>query len=267
MASNTRRAPSRSKNVRKSGAKTSKTAKKPANRTTQYKNPNEARATLLLLAAAIMLAIVLGGDRNAALEWTNGLLEGLFGSLTVLVIMLFALLGVLAFAASRRGNAGVKWAVTPALICFFVLSATQGFYVEKVEASMGLKTYANFLALAYRMGEGGGLIGSLIGYPLTKLLTKWGQLAALLALSLFLLQKSGALSVGDTAAKAWNTGKKAGASLSRAAVSVTNVARKKVRDASDERRRRQEEKLFNDTIYDGQDVPPWTRRICPAKSR
>ena len=128
--------------------------------------------------------------------------------------------------------------------------------MEKVEASMGLKTYANFLAQAYRMGEGGGLIGSLIGYPLTKLLTKWGQLAALLALSLFLLQKSGALSVGDTAAKAWNTGKKAGASLSRAAVSVTNVARKKVRDASDERRRRQEEKLFNDTIYDGQDVPP-----------
>ena len=249
MASNTRKAPVRGKNVRKSGAKTRKTAKKPSGRQVQYKNPNEARATLFLLIAAIMLAILLGGDRNAALEWTNGFLRGLFGSLTVLVIMLFALLGVLAFAASRRGNTGVKWALTPTLICFFVLSVTQGFYVEKVEASMGLKTYANFLAQAYRMGEGGGLVGSFIGYPLTKLLTKWGTLVALLALSVFLLQKSGALSVGDVASKALNQGK-------RAAKGVSEVARKTVDGINEKRRRRQEEELFNEQIYDGQDVHP-----------
>ncbi|MBR5986602.1 MAG: DNA translocase FtsK, partial [Clostridia bacterium] len=63
-------------------------------------------------------------------------------------------------------------------------------------------------------------------------------------------------SVGDTAAKAWNTGKKAGASLSSAARSVTDVARKKVMTISDERRRKHEEKLFNEKIYDGQDIPP-----------
>ncbi len=260
MASNTRKAPVRGKNVRKSGAKTRKTVKKPSSRQTQYKNPNEARATLFLLIAAVMLAIVLGGDRNAALEWTNGFFRGLFGSLTVLVIMLLALLGVLAFAVSRRGNSGIKWALTPSLICFFVLSAVQGFHVAKVEASMGLKTYTNFLAQAYRMGEGGGLIGSFLGYPLTRLITKWGTLVALLALSVFMLQKSGALSVGDVAAKALNQGKKA-------AEGVSNVARKTVNGINERRRRKQEEELFNEQIYDGQDVPPLDTRGLSGKKR
>ena len=260
MASNTRKAPVRGKNVRKSGAKTRKTVKKPSSRQTQYKNPNEARATLFLLIAAVMLAIVLGGDRNAALEWTNGFFRGLFGSLIVLVIMLLALLGVLAFAVSRRGNSGIKWALTPSLICFFVLSAIQGFHVAKVEASMGLKTYTNFLAQAYRMGEGGGLIGSFLGYPLTRLITKWGTLVALLALSVFMLQKSGALSVGDVAAKALNQGKKA-------AEGVSNVARKTVNGINERRRRKQEEELFNEQIYDGQDVPPLDTRGLSGKKR
>lgn len=260
MASNTRKAPVRGKNVRKSGAKTRKTVKKPSSRQTQYKNPNEARATLFLLIAAVMLAIVLGGDRNAALEWTNGFFRGLFGSLTVLVIMLLALLGVLAFAVSRRGNSGIKWALTPSLICFFVLSAIQGFHVAKVEASMGLKTYTNFLAQAYRMGEGGGLIGSFLGYPLTRLITKWGTLVALLALSVFMLQKSGALSVGDVAAKALNQGKKA-------AEGVSNVARKTVNGINERRHRKQEEELFNEQIYDGQDVPPLDTRGLSGKKR
>ncbi|MCR4576839.1 MAG: DNA translocase FtsK [Clostridiales bacterium] len=125
---------------------------------------------------------------------------------------------------------------------------------------MGLKTYTNFLAQAYRMGEGGGLIGSFLGYPLTRLITKWGTLVALLALSVFMLQKSGALSVGDVAAKALNQGKKA-------AEGVSNVARKTVNGINERRRRKQEEELFNEQIYDGQDVPPLDTRGLSGKKR
>ncbi|MBR7041707.1 MAG: DNA translocase FtsK [Clostridia bacterium] len=125
---------------------------------------------------------------------------------------------------------------------------------------MGLKTYTNFLAQAYRMGEGGGLIGSFLGYPLTRLITKWGTLVALLALSVFMLQKSGALSVGDVAAKALNQGKKA-------AEGVSNVARKTVNGINERRHRKQEEELFNEQIYDGQDVPPLDTRGLSGKKR
>ena len=75
-----------------------------------------------------------------------------------------------------------------------------------------------------------------------------------------MLQKSGALSVGDVASKALDKGKKA-------ADGITNVARKTVSEINERRRRKQEEELFNEQIYEGLDMPPLDTRGLSGKKR
>ena len=204
-------------------------------------NPNETRGTVLGLAAVLTGILHFLGDSNPFLAYLHTLAQGLMGSLSVLLPVLLALLSVRAFQYASRKDESCRWPILPCLLFVSVLSAVQAFYVTHVEASMGIPGYFNFITQAYRMCEGGGAIGSLIGYPLTQLLTKWGALACIVLIWIAIMQKTGLISI---AAIGGFLGRK-----SREAGEKIGSFSDKVRTRSTERNN---SGIFNEEIYKGE---------------
>ncbi len=197
----------------------------------------ETFGTLMAFLSVIVLILHFTGDSNGALKGLHALAEGLFGSLSLLLPALLIALSVAALIAAKR-KSGPAWAILPIAAVLSLLTAVQGFYVNKVLASIGIRGYVNFLRQAYKMREGGGALGSLLAYPL-KLLTPWGTLLALFALWFLLLQSKGIISVSRMGSALSKGGRDAKKKLDGYV--------DKVRTRS-EQRRLEHEKLFEEEI-------------------
>ncbi|MBR4235590.1 MAG: hypothetical protein IKR85_05960 [Clostridia bacterium] len=214
-------------------------------------NPNDARGLLLLFLSVVVLILHFSGSPNTVLAWLHDFASGLMGSLSILLPLILIWLSVRAFRASRRGEEDAMWAFLPIVIGFSVFTAVQGFHVDNIVAGLGIKkSYANFLTHAYDAQAGGGLIGSLAAYPLTRLITRWGTLIVCLALGAFALHKSGLISLNTIGGFIGKNGHSLGVRMKELTGNLEKKVSGKVKELSAERRRSREE-LFDDEIYHG----------------
>ncbi len=201
-------------------------------------NPNEGRGTLLAFACGIVLILHFTGDSNGALKGLHTFAQGMMGNLTLLLPALLFWMCIRAYRAARRQNEGIGWMLLPLAVLFTILTAVQSFFVKKVLASVGIRGFANFIRQAYKMCEGGGVLGSLLAYPL-KFLTPWGTLFVLLATWFVALQFSGVISL-SAMSDALTKGKE-----SAARKFEEHKEKKRIRN---EQKQKEHEQLFQEDI-------------------
>ena len=213
-------------------------------------NPNDARGVILGLVCVIAAILHFTGDSNGFFTGLHNLADGLMGSLSIVVPILLGWLCVRAFRASHRGETGVKWIIAPVLEVMCLLTIVQSFHVDKLRETLSIEGYFNFIGHAYGARLGGGVLGSIVGYPLTRVLTEWGVLVVFTALMIFILHSDGLISVFNIASFLSAKGRAAGKKIGDVAGDVGHRVSDSIRIRAAERKQ-SEEKLFIDDIYKG----------------
>ena len=232
------------------GARAAKSAPK-----TPPSNPNDARGIMLGLACVLTFILKFAGEGNGLLKWLHALAEGLMGNMSIVLPILLGWLCVRAFRASRRGEKGARWVFMPICASVSLLTIVQAFEVDALKKNLGINGYVNFIDKAYEARRGGGAVGSLMGYPLTNVITEWGVLIVFTALIVFMLHRDGIISVFNIASFLSDKSRKAGEKLGDAAGSMGRAVSDRVKTISEERKRKHDE-LFNEEIYRGEETSP-----------
>ncbi len=149
---------------------------------------------LAILTAFIAIA---GREAHSMLYSVRSVISGLTGIMLWSLPFAFIGAGVFAFISKDNKDGVMKrWLLALALEAC-ILSAVEVFYITKIEAEMGYAQYINFLSFAYRAHDGGGLLGAILAWPVTKLLTEWGAVLLFVLILLMLLVVMRVLSLSD----------------------------------------------------------------------
>lgn len=132
-------------------------------------------ATILLLFPALMPQ-----NEYGAIYPIQAFLSGLVGSMLWSLPLACAAACFVTFRCgdNRREMNRTLLLIAGLEVC--LLSAVEGFSCASIAQNMHVDGYFNFLSFAYRARTGGGLIGALLGWPITSILSAWGALMVFL---------------------------------------------------------------------------------------
>ncbi len=139
------------------------------------------------LAILITFIALAGREQHSALYGVRSVITGLTGVMLWSLPFAFIGAGVFAFISKDKKGGLLKRCLLVAAFELCLLSAVEVFYIAKIEAGMEYAQYLNFLSFAYRAHDGGGLLGALMAWPVTHLLTKWGAALLFIVIMLMLL--------------------------------------------------------------------------------
>lgn len=234
-----------------SAASRSRGKKTSAPRRETYSNPNDARGFFLIAFSLVCFVAYFMSREGWLFEFT----AGLFGNLRILLPIQLLWLGIRALRAAKRGNDTFDWIVLPLVLGVCLLSAVQAFHVEDILAGLKIKNgYANFLTHAYDARRGGGLFGSLIGYPMQRLIAAGGSLVVYLIIAVFALNRDGLINVSAIAKTLGKGGRIAGEKLGDIGGRVgEKISETRTALAN---RRANDETIFDEEIYTGAGESP-----------
>ena len=217
-------------------------------------NSNYGWGTALVLLGILFFVLQL----LSGLRWWHGTVKGLFGDFALIAVIQLIWMGVRAFRAANRDEEGPGWMWPPLLLGLCFLSAVQAFRVEKILAGLKIKDgYVNFLNHAFDDAGGGGLFGSILGYPLQRVLSAGGSLAVYIVAGLLILHFSGIVNLGKVFSglgfALGKSGKYAGEKIG----DLSSRAGEKIRQTREAlAQRRQNEELLDEEIYSGEPDGP-----------
>ena len=135
-------------------------------------------SALFVVAILTLFSLFIPADEYSSLYNVRHFMTGLVGGMSWTLPIAFGCAGFLAFRVTDdRGKLG-RLLLLVGLFELSLLSAVEAFSCDAIAAQMQLRGYFNFLSFAYRHRAGGGMLGAIIGWPLTSLLTKWGAMFA-----------------------------------------------------------------------------------------
>ena len=150
----------------------------------QYERRELLPSALFVVAILMLFASFIPADEYSSLYNVRHFLTGLVGGMSWTLPIVFGCAGFLSFRISGDKGQLRRLLLLLSVFELSLLAAVEAFSCDAIAAQMHLKGYFNFLSFAYRHHAGGGMLGAIIGWPLTSLLTRWG---AMLSSVLFML--------------------------------------------------------------------------------
>ncbi len=129
---------------------------------------------------------------GTAMDGFRNILRGLGGVVNPLLGAIFIWIGVMLILSARSRRVRVINIIMNALLFLCAFTVVQLFSAKYIlEQRMSITSFANFVAMSFRYGGGGGAIGALLAYPLYIYLGCWGGLIALIFITLLCLLVTG----------------------------------------------------------------------------
>ena len=150
-------------------------------------------AVIMFGIAAVLLYISFAAPvQGTGMDIFRNAMRGLGGTVNPLLGIIFIWIGVMLILSARGKQLKVINIIMNALLFLCGFTVVQLFSAEYIlENRMSITSFANFVAMSFKVAIGGGAIGALLAYPLYTYLGSWGGLIALVFLAAICLLVTG----------------------------------------------------------------------------
>ena len=150
-------------------------------------------AVIMFGIAAVLIYISFATPiQDTGMDLLRNTMRGLGGTVNSLLGAVFIWIGVMLILSARGRELKVINIIMNAILFLCGFTVVQLFSAEYIlENRMSITSFANFVAMSFKLGFGGGAIGALLAYPLYTYLGSWGGLIALVFIAAICLLVTG----------------------------------------------------------------------------